>query len=48
MADQIYQLLTDVQMRHRITEQGLEYSQQFTWEKSVQQTIEVYESAVSP
>lgn len=47
MADKIYELLTDASLRQAIVEHGLEYSQQFTWERTVQQTVEVYEAAVS-
>jgi glycosyltransferase involved in cell wall biosynthesis len=47
MADQMYQLSTDVELRHRITEQGLEYSQRFTWDRAVQETLRVYDEAMS-
>jgi glycosyltransferase involved in cell wall biosynthesis len=47
MADKMHELLTDERLREEITERGLEYSQQFTWERTVQQTVEVYEEAAS-
>ena len=47
MAAKIYELLTDSHVRNSIIEQGLEYSQQFTWERTVQQTLKVYEEAMS-
>ena len=47
MADKMYQLLTNASLRQETVEQGLEYSQQFTWERTVQETLEVYEAALS-
>lgn len=47
MADKIYQLLMDESLRQTIIEQGFEYSQQFTWERTVQETLKVYEEAMS-
>ncbi len=47
MADKIYQLLIDKTLRQAIVEQGLEYSRQFTWERTVQETLRIYEEAVS-
>ena len=47
MAEKIYELLTDTQLRNCVTERGLEYSQQFTWEKTVQETLQVYEQVMS-
>jgi glycosyltransferase involved in cell wall biosynthesis len=47
MADKIYELITDVALREEIIESALEYSQQFTWERTVRQTIQVYEQALT-
>lgn len=47
MADKIYQLLTDSGMRLSVTEQGLDYSSQFTWHRTVRQTVEVYEELLA-
>jgi glycosyltransferase involved in cell wall biosynthesis len=47
MADKIYELLTNAILRQSRIEEGLEYSQQFTWERTVRQTLEVYEAALS-
>lgn len=43
MADKIYELLSNDEMRQHVADQGLDYGQQFTWERAVQQTVEVYE-----
>ncbi len=47
MAHKIYQLLMDERLRQAVIEHGLEYSQQFTWERTVQETVRVYEEALS-
>lgn len=47
MADKIYELLIDRNLRQTIIEEGLEYSQQFTWQSTVQRTLQVYEEAIS-
>ena len=47
MADKIYELLTNAILRQSTIEEGLEYSQQFTWGRTVQETLEVYEAALS-
>jgi len=47
MADRIYALLTEEDLRQAVVEQGLEYSQQFTWARAVEQTIAVYEDVLS-
>ena len=47
MADKICELLTDAKYRRAIIEEGLEYSQQFTWERTVRETVEVYEQILS-
>ncbi len=47
MADKIYELLTDADLRQSMTEQGLEYTQQFAWERTAHETLKVYEQAVS-
>ena len=47
MADKIYRLLMDEHLSQAIAEEGLEYSQQFTWERTVQETLGVYEEAMS-
>lgn len=46
MADQIFGLLTDAASRSAVIQEGLVYSAQFTWEKTVQQTLEVYSEIV--
>lgn len=46
MADKICQLLVDERLRQAMIEQGLEYSQEFTWERTVQETLGVYEEAL--
>jgi glycosyltransferase involved in cell wall biosynthesis len=47
MADKIHELLTNRNLRQTIIEEGLEYSQQFTWERTVRETVEVYEQILS-
>lgn len=47
MADKIYELLTNARLRQAVIEQGLEYSQQFTWERTVRETLRVYQKALS-
>jgi glycosyltransferase involved in cell wall biosynthesis len=46
-ADKIHRLLTDDTFRGAVVQEGLEHSQQFTWERTVQQTMEVYEQALA-
>ncbi|RJS75271.1 glycosyltransferase family 1 protein [Methanophagales archaeon] len=43
MARKIYELLTNSSLRDDIIKKGLEYSKQFTWGKTVSETIKVYE-----
>jgi glycosyltransferase involved in cell wall biosynthesis len=47
LADKIFQLLTEDELRHGIIEQGLEYSRRFTWQRTVQETLQVYEAALA-
>jgi glycosyltransferase involved in cell wall biosynthesis len=43
MADRIYYLLTDPGLRSLVVQEGLEHSRQFTWNKTVQEVLAVYE-----
>lgn len=43
MADKIHQLITDRDIRLKIIEEGMEYSRNFTWERMVKTTLNVYE-----
>jgi glycosyltransferase involved in cell wall biosynthesis len=43
MANKIYQLLIDKEFREDITSKGLDYSRHFTWDKTVESTIKIYE-----
>jgi len=47
MAHKMYELLTNTTLRRAMIEEGLEYSQQFTWERTVHETVNVYEEALS-
>jgi glycosyltransferase involved in cell wall biosynthesis len=47
MADKIHALLTDDHLRQDLVDKGLDYSQQFTWERTVQQTLGVYEEVMA-
>ena len=47
-SDGLWQLvLTDADLRQSVIEQGSDYSQQFTWEKTTQETLKVYEELLS-
>ncbi len=46
MADKIYELLTNTTLRRAVIDEGLEYSQQFTWERTAQETLGVYEDVM--
>lgn len=43
MAEKIYELLTNPSLKDDIVRKGMEYSKQFTWEKTISETIKVYE-----
>lgn len=47
MANNIYELLTDSSMRSSVINNGLEYSKQFTWEKTINETLNLYELCFS-
>lgn len=47
MAEKIYELLSNRDLRQTIIDEGLEYTQQFTWERTVEETLRVYEAAVA-
>lgn len=42
MADKIHELLTKEDVRRETVDRGLEYTQRFTWDRTVLQTLEVY------
>ena len=42
MAEKIYQLVTDQSFRSKVIQDGLEYSRQFTWERTVKETCAAY------
>lgn len=46
MADKIYRLLIEPELRSTIAEKGLEYSRQFTWRDTAKSTLKVYEEAL--
>jgi len=46
-AEKIYELLVNVELRQETIHQGIEHSQQFTWEKAVRRTLKVYNEAIS-
>lgn len=43
VADKIHSVLTDDALYKRISSEGLEHSKKFTWDKCVEETINVYE-----
>jgi glycosyltransferase involved in cell wall biosynthesis len=47
MAETILEVLTNPDLGEAIVEKGLEYSKQFSWERTVQETLKVYEEALS-
>ena len=47
MADKMYELLTNTNLRQTVIEEGLRYSQYFTWEKTVEQTMQVYQEVLA-
>lgn len=47
LADKIREVLTNPAVREAVIEQGLEHSRQFTWERTVQQTLRVYEQVLA-
>jgi len=47
MAGRIYELLTNYNLREDIVNKGLEYSRNFTWEKTVNKTLKVYEEVLA-
>ena len=47
MAEQMARVMTDTEYRERIVREGLAYSSQFTWERTVAETIAVYESLLA-
>jgi len=46
MADKIYDLLKNPSLRQALVQKGLEYSKEFTWVKTVSETIKVYEEVI--
>ena len=47
MADKIHDLLTNARLRQAVVDQGLEHSRKFTWDRTVQQTVDVYEELLA-
>lgn len=43
IADKMYELLIDEDLRNKVINEGLNYSKRFTWEKTVDETTKVYE-----
>ncbi|MDW7775547.1 MAG: glycosyltransferase family 1 protein [Methanosarcinales archaeon] len=46
MADEMFKLLTDSKFKERIVKGGLDHTKQFTWNKTVEKTIKVYEDLI--
>lgn len=47
MVENIHKLLTDPLLKEDIVEKGIEYSQQFSWNRTVDETLEVYKEVLS-
>jgi glycosyltransferase involved in cell wall biosynthesis len=43
LAEKLYQLLTDYSLREEIVNKGLDYSKKFTWKKTVDETLKIYD-----
>lgn len=46
MADKMWQVLVDSDLRSATIKAGLEYSRQFTWENTVKATLDIYQEAM--
>lgn len=46
MAEKMYELLTDSSLKEDIVKRGLEYSKQFTWDRTVEETLRVYKAVI--
>ena len=47
MAEQMARIMTDTEYRERTIREGLAYSRQFTWERTITETIAVYNTLLS-
>jgi len=47
VAEKIHKLLTNKNFRNKISRQGFKYSQKFTWDKCINETIKVYNELIS-
>ena len=45
MAERMYDVITDADLRHRVVREGISHSRQFTWERAARETLQVYEEA---
>jgi glycosyltransferase involved in cell wall biosynthesis len=46
MADILYEILENHALRERVARTGLEYSKRFTWEKTLKETLSVYQEVL--
>jgi len=46
LAYKIYELLTNVGLRRDVIKKAMDYSKRFTWERTIEETIKVYEEVV--
>ena len=46
MAEKVYQLLTNSELKRDIIKKGLIYSKQFTWERTAEDTINIYKKCL--
>jgi glycosyltransferase involved in cell wall biosynthesis len=47
IADALEQLATDTDLRERLRQLGLEHAAKFTWARSVEETIRVWQGAIA-
>lgn len=46
LADQLYTLYSDRSLKSRLISEGIQYSGTFTWEKNIEETIQIYEAVL--
>jgi glycosyltransferase involved in cell wall biosynthesis len=47
LSDEMYRVLKDKELRHRMSRDGLKRSKMFTWEKTMDKVVETYNEVLS-
>jgi glycosyltransferase involved in cell wall biosynthesis len=47
LSDEMYRVLKDKELKHRMSRDGLKRSKMFTWEKTMNDVIEIYNEVLS-